>query len=821
MSHWIRGNCLALVAMFCMTTGVWADGLWVVHKANVGLRLDPQALEHLDLAVPGNDRSGRAPLARFEMIVSPSSEISFLIAQGRVKDLLFDRIDLGESLRITRDLRQSHISDLLLVDNDGSESTVRISPNTLGTHWGALLLSGVRASFHKPSRTFTMHSESVLISKGLAEILGDSQLEGARIGSMVLQGTAKFADGVQAEAEVEWGGDDRLPLDVMAASAPDGGDVTFCELYDLRQFGRVGSVVGLAVATTSWNVGTKDVPWFALPDETHPFIGQNLYRLKDDRFEQIGQSWVKHGFFALSNTQCGGTCTFESGHSGGNWLGQGCTDTYSSSLNASQSSLGPRFEINPWNGDYNYATSLMNPNNNPPSNDGITRRLQVHDDDLNPALNSGATYYVEGYYVVAGDEDVFHLNNAAWKQVTPNGSPGGTWNFSMSGFSTPPNIGFAADAWLGAQETVIAQEFPVIEKQSRDGRSVLYAKAKEVGSGVYRYEYALLNVDMDRKVGSFRVPFRPGTNISNVGFYAVKSHGEPYSNDPWTAAVSSNAVEWSTVDNPIRWGTLFNFRFDADVPPFDTTITVGLFDPGDPTSLNAVSTGPDPRDANCDVVESPVAADPSMVINRYIAVEGGQAGESTALRVRLSALLRDPDSGVASSQASQFEQFEGEVRWVGPPATYDDGMGGTFQASALQCTPHFIDWSAVGPVYIHGSEILPDSTYEVQALHEACGAILTDESKYSPAASIETAHWGDVAAPFGTLEDANGQPNFADVSAILDTFRGSVGSIGTARAQLQPNEPDPSSNVNFADVSTGVDSFRGFGYPFSGPTSCP
>ena len=49
---------------------------------------------------------------------------------------------------------------------------------------------------------------------------------------------------------------------------------------------------------------TRLFNWFALPDNDHPTIPQNLYRMSggatnNDRFEQIGQSSVKHAFTAL------------------------------------------------------------------------------------------------------------------------------------------------------------------------------------------------------------------------------------------------------------------------------------------------------------------------------------------------------------------------------------------------------------------------------------------------------------------------------------------------------------------------------------------
>ena len=51
--------------------------------------------------------------------------------------------------------------------------------------------------------------------------------------------------------------------------------------------------------------------------------------------------------------------------------------------------------------------------------------------------------------------------------------------------------------------------------------------------------------------------------------------------------------------NAIRWGTLYNFRFDSDKPPVATNATIGYFKTGTPTTVAIL--GPNA----CDVVPSP------------------------------------------------------------------------------------------------------------------------------------------------------------------------------------------------------------------------
>lgn len=391
----------------------------------------------------------------------------------------------------------------------------------------------------------------------------------------------------------------------------EGPDVTLCQAYGLAQYGKLNGILGLAFATTSWNIGDKDFAWFQSPNSQHPYIVMNMYRLDPSgRMVQIGQSWIKHGFFALSNTQCGGSCTFEPGHSGGNWLGQNCTDTYGSSLNASQSGLGPRYEVDPWAGTWQYNGSMFQQGG--PSNTAIRRRLQVADDELNPALHPGSQYLYECYYVHFADTDV--MNSAAYQLCTPIRNSSGNYTFNQPGAGNFPNIGFAVNHWDVTQREVVAEELPVVEFESPDGRSVLSTNVVDLGNGQFRYEYSIMNIDMNRQVGSFSVPVPAGVNVSDIGFYAVPHHDEPYNarpdqggvainNNPWDVAQDGDSITWSTAANPIRWGTMYNFWFTADSGPVDAESTIGLFravaDPDRPNAIGGPIQGPGPVKTPC------------------------------------------------------------------------------------------------------------------------------------------------------------------------------------------------------------------------------
>ena len=145
--------------------------------------------------------------------------------------------------------------------------------------------------------------------------------------------------------------------DSAQAAGASGPDVTVFAFTDIGSYGASGGFAGYALGTTSCNRGDAPLNWCdqgsgcaaGAGPKDHPVIAQNLYRLKSGRFEQIGMSWLKHGFTSLNQSSAG--CTGSAGQScqsppaGGNQLGVGCTDPYTASLNGSRP-LGRRSEVN-------------------------------------------------------------------------------------------------------------------------------------------------------------------------------------------------------------------------------------------------------------------------------------------------------------------------------------------------------------------------------------------------------------------------------------------------------------------------------------------
>ncbi len=64
---------------------------------------------------------------------------------------------------------------------------------------------------------------------------------------------------------------------------------------------------------------------------------------------------------------------------------------------------------------------------------------------------------------------------------------------------------------------------------------------------MWRYSYALQNLNSDRSAGSFSVPLPFAVPVSNTGFHDVDYHtDEPYDLTDWTVEVVPGSITWYT-----------------------------------------------------------------------------------------------------------------------------------------------------------------------------------------------------------------------------------------------------------------------------------
>jgi hypothetical protein len=476
-------------------------------------------------------------------------------------------------------------------------------------------IEGHQYNYAAAAQSFTISGGKLLLSKQFASTLHIPSGAGSLAGTISI-GAAMQA--IQIDQIVRGGTKSMVMPPVQHAVGParpdlvPGPDVIVGDIQDVDQQGSNATQVGLAIGTDSCNNGEEPIDWFELPDTDHPFIPQNLYRMSGgadntERLEQIGQSWGKHAFFALEESLCG-TCD-TSGCETGSHLCPGCSDPYVSGLNGDQDQIGSRAWVNPFTGSFPSTANDHSGHNH----DGVSHRILVNMTDLDTQQNPGATYFGEAAYITPheytwcqshpGECNMF--NNFSYRQFSVSGGP--TF-FTFSAVGSTVRMQPSIEAWAATGATVQQLE----PDPGNDGLFFVGYKITGPNAGLWHYEYAIFNMNLDRAIQSFEVVF-PGfpPNLSNVGFHAPPQHpgwahdgtvGDAgYSSTPWTFTVNgpppfANSAVWNCetfAQNPnanaIRWGTLYNFRFDSSSAPATSTANIAFFKTGSPVTVDVVA----------------------------------------------------------------------------------------------------------------------------------------------------------------------------------------------------------------------------------------
>ena len=210
---------------------------------------------------------------------------------------------------------------------------------------------------------------------------------------------------------------------------------------------------------------------------------------------------------------------------------------------ATRTSIGSRAWVNPFTGSF-----PSNANDHSGHvHDGVSHRILVETSDLMPSGNPGATYFGEAAYISPHEytwcqshpAECNMFNNFSYRQFSVSGGP--TF-FNFSAVSSTVRMQPAIQAWVATGATVQQAE----PDPGNDGIFFVGYKVTGPTAGVWHYDYAVFNMNLDRAIQSFEVVF-PGfpPDLSNIGFHAPPQHpGWAHDGTEGDAGYSSHSLDF-------------------------------------------------------------------------------------------------------------------------------------------------------------------------------------------------------------------------------------------------------------------------------------
>ncbi|MBX9737247.1 MAG: hypothetical protein K2X32_10010 [Phycisphaerales bacterium] len=306
-------------------------------------------------------------------------------------------------------------------------------------------------------------------------------------------------------------------------------------------------------------------------------------------------------------------------------LGANCSDTYGSGLNVAADDVGPRSEIKPnapagtaadpgtigWSQQGSWH-NLMNQDSANPYQDvrtnfattqpalgarnynfsGTTQAWKLnnfHVDKIKPAaLGTNGRFFVEGYYVINGDK--YKFNNVAYRRFEVTGVTNTTTASSVGAgnflYDSRHIFGPVMLDW-GDRQAAFAP--------TDEGTAYVSSRVVSRPGGGLRYEYCVYNLDLDRELNALELVVPRLVDARNFGFAQPRSADPGYHSqvDPTKPPANADTVDFNTdwtmtvnpagsirftpptapsgvLPNTLRWGRMFTFWFDSDMPPTDT-----------------------------------------------------------------------------------------------------------------------------------------------------------------------------------------------------------------------------------------------------------
>jgi hypothetical protein len=443
--------------------------------------------------------------------------------------------------------------------------------------------------------------------------------EVADVGAGVCTATWPGDNGAVADIHMTYQSDDAETGDpdaihFMRCGLPDGsggyGDAACTQTSTDRGvvFAPDTSLVNAGTATVAWHQMFTG-PFLPYNNDQHPFLIWNLYRVNQDgALQQIAASGAKHAFNTINKT-----CNC-SDHKNSYPT---CEDSYSYFSNDIASTttpnyLGPRSEIVPATGQWGRCLSVFDKNcdavqdADAGAQNDFQYRLLVTESDITAALQPGAAYYFEYWYVVRDQANIYDA--MGYRPISFAKVPGSGGAYVWQAQVTAGNFvnGPVVNRWV--DPVTPAAGSLNSELATPEGHARIAVKTTALGGGIYHYDYVVMNLDFARAVidpahptepdmhvlsddgfSAFALPVGAGATISDVTFSDLDAD----TGNDWTFSQSAGALRWQAPSgHPLNWGTLYRFSFTADRGPLAATANLDVATAGSPTGYAADTLAP-------------------------------------------------------------------------------------------------------------------------------------------------------------------------------------------------------------------------------------
>lgn len=589
---------------------------WVAYSGRATLRFNPALLEAYGIELSAKGKAGQVE-NEIRLEVRDQGGMTFKVGGAQFQGFVDGSLQLRDGFKLRRGDEELKLLDLRLVPRSADTWQLELV-DAKGTVW--FINDHVHYQLSPDRTKIEMFNMDLRATPVFARFVNDDNLIGHTVGSMAVssqvrtEGEGSFA--TKTCAAPNW---------PNTPGAPGGNWIADVLLENMSTIdwkrgpgGPKNDIIFAPNATlrNANNPNTAEVPWYAkfsgyrppYNNDQHPYLIWNLYRLNADGFvEQIGRSGIKHAFLTLNTGCTDPTCSNVSGAI----LGMNCGDVYSSGNNDSGGALGPRREVVPHLGIWGRCGSVYDPDCNHVANnytdDSYRDRLGVQAAAIDPTQNTGATYFMDSWYVIRDDVNIY--NTMGYRRVNPVQS--GTWQLQNVG-GQPFTVGPFLNFWVNPSNPGANNQN--VEISTNEGRTRIAVRVTQVGNA-WRYQYAVMNFSFSRPtMNQVSVPGNPSAEVyqvtRNFGYSAFAipyagaaptsirfSDGDTSAGNDWSTSTAGNQISFTGAEgSALNWGSMYSFSFESSAPPAPATVRLNILDPGattfhETTILAPVGTG--------------------------------------------------------------------------------------------------------------------------------------------------------------------------------------------------------------------------------------